>query len=122
MFLEFGATRTISVAYCFDHFLVLKMTRFDLPWGTGDDLLGRQNTINNKAANDVAGHFQAFSGLFHGQPLPIFLGRPKSMDALNPANGADTVRSPGFVLTRSNAHSVQRCSDIVVGITSPFAS
>lgn len=93
------------------------MAGFDLPWGTWDDLFSRQDAINNKPANDVAGHFQAFSGLFHGQPLPIFLGGPKSMNALNPANGADTVRSPGFVLTRSNAHPVQRCGDIIVGIT-----
>ena len=106
MLLEICATRTIFATYRFDHLVILKMTRFDLPWGSWDDLFSRQDAIDDKAANDVAGHIQAFGGLFHGQPLPIFLGRPKSVNALNPANGADSVRSPGFVLTRSNAHSV----------------
>ena len=49
------------------------------------------------------------------QPFAVFLGRPVSADAVNPAQRADTMRGPGLALSGAHAHAVQRCRDLRVG-------
>jgi hypothetical protein len=73
---QIGVIRATFATYGFDYVLCLKMTGFDLPWGTWDDLLSRQNAINDKAANDVTAYLQALIlGLHPGDAEPDRVSR-----------------------------------------------
>jgi hypothetical protein len=87
----------------------------DLPRRAGNDLLGGQDPVLNHPSHDVAGHAEPRSGLAHGEPDAVRLGRSEGMDAADPADGGDTMCRPGLLLASPHAHPVQGGRNVGVG-------
>jgi hypothetical protein len=86
----------------------------DLVRSAGHDLFGGQDSILDEPANRVVAHTKQLGGFGHRQPLAVLLRRPVSPNPVHPAQRTDTMRGPGFSLTRRHPHPVQRRGDVFV--------
>src|SRR6516164_656635 len=86
------------------------------------DLFGGKDALLNKPADNVIGHAKQFCSFTHRPPFAFLFGGAIGVNPVHPAQRADTVRSPGFPLTRAHSHPVQRSGNTFVGPSARHAA
>jgi transposase len=111
---EDGATWAPLSADRGDDPLVLQVGRPDLIRRTVNNLFGGKDTALDEAPDDVVGDAKRSSSLGHGEPFAVLFGRTVGVDAVHPAQRADTMGGPGLPLTSARADAVQSRSDFFI--------
>jgi hypothetical protein len=98
-----------------NHPIILQIGGADLIRCPGHDLLGGEDSVLDESADHMVIDAESGHSLGRGEPLAILFRGTISVDPVNPPQRADTVGGPGFPVAGAHSHSVQRCSDVLIG-------
>ena len=105
----------MSAGYGGSNCLTLQIAGPDLIRGVGYDLIGKQNALVDQAPDEVMSNANQFGSFGHRQPLAILFGRTIGMDTMLAPHRAYALRIPRHTLPCTHAHTIERCSYVLVG-------
>ena len=108
------ATRRAFAPHRPDNSLILEVFGQDLVGSAWNDLLRGKNPGLDQPADAMTGDAALLGGFAHRKPRSILVRRTIGVDAANAPDRADTVRRPGFTLSRRQSHTIQRRGDVFV--------